>query len=106
MAEINEVALARTAERGAAIRQWCQAPAYEYVKNEMNELAGRDCLRWLSMTPEEAEKARLAAQPYAKFFQAVASLILKGEQAAKVLDQHQKQDHQVETPPADAGQGA
>jgi hypothetical protein len=96
--------LAQTAERAAAIRQWLTAPAYGYVKAEMNELAGRDCLKWLAATPEEAEKMRQAALPYAKFFQVIASLLLKGDQAAKALEQHKQR--QFETPPSRDGQGA
>lgn len=86
LSDTQRAALARQAQRGGIIRDWMRAPAADILKQEMEAAAGRDMLRWLSATPEEAEKMRLAAQPYAKFFEVVKSLILSGDNAQRALD--------------------
>lgn len=94
-------ALAKTAERGASVRLWMQAPAAQIVKNAMSELAGKDNMRWLTASAEEAEKMRMAAQPYAKFFEVVKRIILEGDAAKQILDSQTQ-----EAPPSRDGQGA
>lgn len=100
---VQRAKLQRLAEEGAALRQWMAMPAYQIVKNAMLEAAGRDNMRWLEASDEEAAKLREAARPYTKFFQVLAARVQAADNAMRTLAQL---DLKQEAPPTDVGQGA
>ena len=98
----QDARLQATAEKGAALRRWFSDPAYKIIESEMNRLAGRDNMRWLTVTDEDAAKMREEAKPYARFFQVVKAMLLDADNASRILEERAQRR---EAPPRE-GQGA
>lgn len=91
--------LAKDAEDARAVQTWLKQPAATLVFAEMDRLAEKEHKRWLSASPEEAEKIRQAARPIALFFDVAKRLIQRGELAVQQLQLDLK-----ETSPSSEGQ--
>lgn len=84
MVRSNEL-LAKTAEEGEAIRQFCRTPGFKIYKEKLESIIEDRKNVWLRGTEEEAKQARFEARGVQRALDELKKYLIAGDYARQVL---------------------